>query len=254
MAETRMLPQHVRRSTGIVQTNTQKARPPSGSGAGPNSHISSSPGASRATHDHAAAARSAGVGAPRAQAARVEVIGGSGSSGGQAGTRSVGGMNVKTTVQLIDRKSGTSPNAEARTSGPVTPPFTREQSMLAISLLEQYAERAKVIGSPDAEVAVAAARIHQEMLLAGRAQAAIAPPVRFVDPRIPTAPAAVDRAASPDGRARAHGEATDHAATHPPLGASTPTTIAADASVAAARSAIAATATGHGDPGRPGAE
>jgi hypothetical protein len=97
-------------------------------------------------------------------------------------------MNVKTTVQLIDRSlPGTAP------SGPAVPPFTPEQSTLAISLLEQYAERARVIGSPDAEVAVSAARIHQEMLLAGRARAAAAPPVRVqpaqpIPTSIPTTP------------------------------------------------------------------
>lgn len=194
MAETRMLPKYTPRSTGIVQTNTQKSRPPSGSNSGPNSHISSSPGASKATHDHAAAARSAGVGAPRAQAARVEVIGTNNGGRAAAGTtRSVGGMNVKTTVQLIDRKSGQPSAVEARTGGPAVPPFTAAQSSLAISLLEAHAERLMAIGSPDAEVAISAARIHQEMLLAGRARAGSPPPVRVVPPQpaVPAVPSVI---------------------------------------------------------------
>lgn len=136
MAETRMLPQNTPRSTGIQRTTQQVAKPAPAS----SSHVSASPGATRAAHDHVVAARQP-VAASRPQAAKVQVVDRPRPATGKV----VGNGLAHVTVELMPRP-GSEVAAAARglTGGGtgIAGSFPPAEALLIASLLERHQEDA----------------------------------------------------------------------------------------------------------------
>lgn len=194
MAETRILPKHTSRSTGIERTTGQVARPNSAAGNNATSHVSAAPGVSREAHQHVVNARNPALALASHAAGRARVLGGG--RGGQDATvellpdlrgRGAGAtpaaLQATSSVQLVER-----PPAQAR-----IPRASFSVDMIALmgSLLDQYAERAAAIGDrTNADLANAALSVLRDMMQAPR------PPVPVVAVDAPAA-----RASAPAGPA-----------------------------------------------------
>jgi len=139
MAETRMQPRIVSRSTGIDQTTGQVNRPNNAAGSNATSHVSAAPGVSARAHQHVVNARNPS-GVPNAR--------------GPATAPPRGGKGQDATVQLIERP-GSQPSGAAPVSsvssvqlmgprpqaGQIDDPLTVDELDLIGSLVDKYAER-----------------------------------------------------------------------------------------------------------------
>jgi hypothetical protein len=174
MADTRMLPKKVTRSTGIDRTTHVTSRPNNAAGNNATSHVSAAPGVSAAAHAHVVQARNpAGVNRPAPQRS----VGGSLVSGGGNGraakveifpsVMSDAGRGARSgaqrpTVQVIEAPRG---GSEAIATGlPPVPAFSLQQMLLVASLLEQYEEKVSAIGDVNNQaIARGALAVLQEM-------------------------------------------------------------------------------------------
>ncbi len=152
MSETRLLPPHQPRSTGITQV-AQIRKPVTSSSQG---HLSAAPGASAKIQASVLNARSGPVGrAGKSSDATVELIerheveGRRGAAPRAAAPQAPGQGPA---VQLVGR-----PRGAGQSAGAAIPGLDLSETMLTASLLEQYAERAAAAGDlANASVAKAA--------------------------------------------------------------------------------------------------
>ena len=166
MSETRLLPPHQPRSTGIQQVATQIRKPATASAQG---HLSAAPGASAKIQASVLNARSGPLGRPgKSSDATVELIERSqveerrGAAPRVVGPQAAGQGPA---VQVVGRPRGGGP-ARSADNG-----FDLPETMLTASLLEQYIERASSVGDT-ANASVAKTALAK---LAGNSRPAAAP-------------------------------------------------------------------------------
>ncbi len=141
MSETRLLPPHQPRSTGITQV-AQIRKPVTSSSQG---HLSAAPGASAKIQASVLSARSGPTGRPgKSSDATVELIDRQEVEGRRGAAPRIVGPQAPgqgPAVQMVGRQRGS-----GQAAGAAIPGLDLAETMLTASLLEQYAERATSIG------------------------------------------------------------------------------------------------------------
>lgn len=183
MAETRMQPRIVSRSTGIDQTTGVVNRPNNAAGSNATSHVSAAPGVSARAHDHVVNARNpSGVSSARGPAtapprgrgqdATVQLIERPGSQSGQVSGSAPSQVASVSSVQILG------PRPHAGQEQPEDALLVEEIELIG-SLVEKYAEGVSAIG--DQASAASAQSILRK--LARMHGAALAPVAATARPR-----------------------------------------------------------------------